>query len=151
LVGQALKGEPRERAGLKHVRETIEGGKRRGPSKGRGRHVTRGRQARGWLLLMEGLRCGGINLEKAARVIVRGRGSGSYSGAGRKPGRGLVSWKWAGLPTFEYHGVIEITRWGRKTHDSLERRGGFERQANRMRGGRRAAMRGRQPGYASSL
>jgi len=39
--GQALKGEPRERARLKQIGEFVEGGRRRGAAEARGRNVTR--------------------------------------------------------------------------------------------------------------
>jgi hypothetical protein len=38
---QALKGEPRERARLKEIGESVEGGRRRGAAEARGRNVTR--------------------------------------------------------------------------------------------------------------
>jgi len=41
LPGQALKGEPRERARLKHTGEIVEGGRRRSGREPHGRNVTR--------------------------------------------------------------------------------------------------------------
>jgi hypothetical protein len=56
---QALKGEPRERARLKHIGEIVPGARRRGGQEPRGRNMTRARQARERWLGTVGLRCWG--------------------------------------------------------------------------------------------
>jgi hypothetical protein len=92
LSGQALKGEPRERARLKHTGETVSGARRRGRQELRGRNVTRGRHAPGVCGS-----CGWVALwghkPRESEVVGFGRRTeaGSDSEAGCKPVEGTQS------------------------------------------------------------
>lgn len=90
LHGQALKGEPRERARLKNTGEIIAGARRRGTQEVRGRNMTRAGKVRERWLALIGLRCGGRNLGRARRRHGRRRIPGSDSEAGRKPEDGIA-------------------------------------------------------------
>jgi len=83
LPGQALKGEPRGRARMKHAGEIATGARRRGRSERRGRNRTRRRQLRGRWLVVIGLRRGGRNLERAD-----GAGGRRHGRPGNTPKRG---------------------------------------------------------------
>lgn len=68
--------KPRERAGLKHTREIIAGGRRRSRQERQGRNVTREGKAREWWLAMLGCAEGAKNLERAeAAALCRLRGT----------------------------------------------------------------------------
>jgi hypothetical protein len=68
--------KPRERAGLKHTREIIAGGRRRSRQERQGRNVTRAGKAREWWLAMLGCAEGAKNLERAeAAALCRLRGT----------------------------------------------------------------------------
>lgn len=79
LPGQALKGEPHERARLKHIGEIVEGARRRSGPEPQGRNMTRGAEAPGMVALgnwvaLKGKKPRESGAQEARRkvVIVRG-------------------------------------------------------------------------------
>jgi hypothetical protein len=136
LPGQALKGEPRGRARLRHTGEIATGGRRRGRQERRGRNVTRRRQLREWWLVAVGLRLGGTDLERADGVGGRRHGPSGHTlqrgGRPREAREPFIRF----APGSRRPRSGRTTGWERGTHDAIARRGAFGGTANRMRGGR---------------
>jgi len=91
LPGEALKGEPRGRARLRHTGEAMQGARRRGGQEPRGRNMTRELEGPGAVALHGWVASRGkrTSRERVARAKARARG---FTGKTLKRDRSLREW-----------------------------------------------------------
>jgi hypothetical protein len=101
--------KPRERAGLKHTREIIAGGRRRSRQERQGRNVTRAGKAREWWLAMFGLRWGGEKPResRSSGLVPAARNPGKTLKPGLKPEEGSSPGQTGDASRCEDHEVDE--------------------------------------------